>query len=981
MPAAGAVYDQVGDEQGGSTGVQQMQGDGAIGCPTAWAEAPQGPPPSLAALVEEVAVALGAVGVAVLGADEPGAAPEVLAAWDGMGHRQGGPPGAAGGRSGPSSRGPEPSSAAAAVARRAWETTVTGRLERGAVGSSAGDAVGGQGRRVVVVEDGQLRGVATVVLDDDAPVGALGVVGSSSGSDAVDEVLRAATVSLEEVLARHRLAAAERRHRLGLEHVRRHLALLVKAGDVLASASTTLEEPLRALARVVVPLFADWFTVDLAPEMASGSEAADEVVGRWRVASDRPQAVPCSDDPGHGHPDGDRLVARVLASGRSEMVVRRPAAGGAHLPGPELGAGRPAGLAESAIVVPVRVRGTVAGVASFVTWSGRRGYRLSDLRVAEGLAERIAVAVERLLLWREQQQAAELAEASRQRLQAVVDVAPVGIVELDRAGVPRWWNAAAGRLLLLPAAQGPATSAGRGSGAGLPSASERAAVPHRSSAGPTVDAMAPWVAELMAELMAGAPVVGVLRVAERSAGDRVYLSCSSVPLPDGDGAPDGTLVLVEDVSERERLANELVQSERLQAMARLASSVAHDFNNLLTVVLGSSELLLRGLDAADPLAEEARAVRAAGERAADLTSQLLSIGRRRALRPVPTDPDGVVAAVLPVISRVVGPAVTVVHRPNDEPLPVLAEQSELERALINLARNAGDAMPEGGSLEISVRTRRSLGAGPVVELAVADTGVGMAPEVMARCLEPFFTTKPRGQGTGLGLAGVHASVAQLGGTVSVESEVGRGTTVRLVLPAVTVDGPDEPTAAGGASEASTAGGASRASVASDARRDGDAGNASGRLGGDGPPPTTLRPRRVPSGSSARWGEPPLARPADGRRGLVLVVDDDPAVRHLAAQALWSDGWDVVLAGDGEEAMEAAATAPDRLDLVVTDLALPGMDGVALAAGLVLGTPDLPVIYMTGGGARRPPEGASLLAKPFSVAQLVAMARSLCRPAR
>lgn len=902
---------------------------------------------SFTALAAELVAGLGAEAGAIVGVEAAGWAPVVLAAVDAEeeagvgagGDRSGSGPDRAGGERG-AGPAPQPDAVAVAVAaaRRAWReaATAVGPAPKGGPDDPRAGAPAGERQPVAVEGAGSPAAsaratVVAVVRDGGEPVAALAVVGPAAVSpEAAEAAFQRAETAVRDRMARYRLEQAERRHRLGLEHVRRHLSLLVRAGDALASASFALDEPLRALASVVVPLFADWFAVDVDGRQVPVPAGVEVVGGRWRISS---TGAGPSDH--HGHPDGDLLVDAVFGSGRSEMVVRRPASGGDHLPGPELGAGRPAGLAESAMVVPVWVRGAVVAAASFVTWSGRRGYRLSDLRVAEGLAERVAVTIERSLLWRDQQRAAELAERSRRRLQAVVDASPVGIVELDRSARPRWWNAAAVTVLdLAPPAQ--PTSA-EGAGSGQP----------RGGWQPPA-----WVTELFADVARRAPLAGEVRAVTDRLGQTRHVACSATPLggdADDDGDAHGLLVLVEDVSERQRMAESLRQSERLEATARLASTVAHDFNNLLTVVLGSAELLLAGLDPEDPLADEALAVRDAGERAADLTSQLLSIGHRRALQPVLVDPDQAVGEMSGLIRRVLGPDVVFEHRASAEPRLVLAEPSELERIVVNLARNARDAMPDGGRLVVEVATRRQgQFEEPVVEIAVTDTGVGMAPEVAARCLEPFFTTKPKGQGTGLGLAGVHASVGQMGGTVTVESALGRGTTVRILLPAAT-----SPAVA----------------AASPARADGPD---TARAGLEGEP-TTAGASAAGDGATV-----PVGGHADGRRrsSVVLVVDDDARVRQLAAEALWRDGWSVVVASGAEEALDAAATAADRLALLVTDLVMPGTDGIELAAQLVLSQPDLPVLYVTGGGPRRLPDGVAVLAKPFTAAQLVDQVRRL-----
>jgi signal transduction histidine kinase len=252
--------------------------------------------------------------------------------------------------------------------------------------------------------------------------------------------------------------------------------------------------------------------------------------------------------------------------------------------------------------------------------------------------------------------------------------------------------------------------------------------------------------------------------------------------------------------ERRRLLAQLRRSERLQAVAQLAAGVAHDFNNLLTVILGSSEDIERRLgtmpDAVpgrDELVEDVAAIERAGRRAAALTAQLLDLAAPAGATPEAFDPDEVVAGILPALGQLVGPGVVIEHQPARPPVRVLAERAGLERAILNLAANARDAMSDGGRLTIAVAalaTTDTVGpvavdvstTVPTAVVSVADTGSGMDESTAQRCFEPFFTTKERFRGTGLGLAGVASFVAGAGGEVSVETAPGQGCTVNLRIP-------------------------------------------------------------------------------------------------------------------------------------------------------------------------------------------------------
>ncbi len=795
--------------------------------------------------------------------------------------------------------------------------------------------------------------VACAIVVEGHPIGLL-VAHDPTDARAAGPVLVEAAERLGPLLAHDLLTESERRHRLGLEHVRRHLALLVRAGDVLASASTDLAPVLGALADVVVPLFADWFAVDLVPEVLGpeGPGPSADAAGMAPGSTDRTVAPPdVSADPGRQpgadgssegsvlvrvvtrgileegtgplrrawsdwsapasqvdhqgvagaghHGEGGSPVAAVWATGRSALLTRRSRRRAGRSARDNSGNDEWLGSAESAMVVPVRTAGVVVGVLGFATGSERRGYRPSDLQAAEGLAERVAVAIERVRLWHAQQRLADEAARSRQRLQAVVDASPAAIVEVDDRARPLWWNTAATRTLGLPP-RDRATVAEPSRGRSGPGDGGVAAVLVGESAVPD------WLGRLCVDAVRAAPISGMRCTVEVADGEVRHLSWSAAPVADRAVTGDVTLVLVEDVTEHQRLADEMVQAERLSAMAQLAGTVAHDFNNLLTVILGSGEVLVQGLAGDDGLRPEAQAIVAAGQRAADLTSQLLSIGQRRPFQPRPTNPDDVVAGLLGVLQRVVGDGVAVHHHAAQDPVTILVEPAELERALLNLALNARDAMPGGGRLDLTV-TRISGGddeTRAMVQVAVADTGTGMPPEVVERCLEPFFSTKARGRGSGLGLASVHSVVVRAGGTLGIESTVGVGTTVRLRFP----------------------------EVADMTRREG------------------------------------------GR--TVLVVDDDPAARRVAVEALVADGWEVLAASDGGEALEAVAAMSGQLDLVVTDISMPRIDGVELAAMLVSSAPELPVLYVTGGDSSTLPVGASVVAKPFTASTLVRRARTL-----
>ena len=759
-----------------------------------------------------------------------------------------------------------------------------------------------------------------------------------------------------------RLKEAERRGRLGTEHARLHLSVLARAGDEMAGALESYDDALVRLVGVVVPAFADWFAVDLVDEFGE----AHRVCAGDHEGVTSPGSV-------HRHPEGDLLVRRVIESGRHEALANRAGDAGPHegaLVHNASSQASPAPGVESMVIVPVHVRGLAFGALSFVTAPGRRGYRLSDLETAHGLADRVAVAIERVLLWRESRRAeqaatgradqlhrlmeaalavnAPLAEpeilgvaadharrvlgaarasvctvprvdegemivvsspelaaeelgavvsavcglivefdrplrfvgsrpeeaggqrphdqlveglpdgvlldsslvpssggpwlavpvpgpmggsrrvivvegacsagpvvggmlasgfsyedesvlvllaqmasvallnarlyqdvrASERRLRAVVESSPLAIAELAVNGDARWWNRAADMLLGGPEARGESRTSLR-----MPVHSESQAAWRE-----LLDRSAHAISSVGTDIRAIGPRDQVTE-----------LSVSSAPLLDNEGQVSGILVVAEDVTERRRVLEQVHQSERLAAMARLAGGVAHDFNNLLTVILGSTDLLSQRSDVDESWREEIRAIQRAGQQAAAVTAQLLAIGRRREVEPTLIELDAELSSMLPILERVLGDDVQLEVAPTKSGARILVGPADLERALLNLAINARDAMPDGGRFHLSTRVVESEHTsgeagyvrGKLVALSVTDTGEGMDEQTAEHCFEPFFSTKPGDRGTGLGLFAVHAIVTQAGGRVGVDTTPGHGTTFTLWFP-VLDEGRDSP---------------------------------------------------------------------------------------------------------------------------------------------------------------------------------------------
>jgi len=423
-------------------------------------------------------------------------------------------------------------------------------------------------------------------------------------------------------------------------------------------------------------------------------------------------------------------------------------------------------------------------------------------------------------------------------------------------------------------------------------AAEVAGLNCRLLQGPETDPEA--VARVRAAVRDGEPcVVEVLNY--RKDGTPFWNELSISPVRDEAGRLTHFVGVQADVTARRRLEEQYRQAQKMEAVGQLASGIAHDFNNLLTVINGYAELLLQSTLPDDPWWFELAEIHRAGERAAGLTRQLLAFGRRQVLAPRVLDLNVVAADTESMLRRLIGEDIRLATVPGPGLWMVRADPGQVEQALLNLAVNARDAMPTGGRLTIETRNvelddeyvRAHPGArpGPHVLLAVSDTGCGMTDEVKARIFEPFFTTKAPGRGTGLGLATVYGIVAQSGGHVAVDSEVGAGTTFSLYLP---------------------------------------------RAEGCEGAPKTAGTLSAPRGAET-----------------VLLVEDDPGVRALNRRILEKCGYTVLEASDGDEAARAAAGHAGPIHLLMTDVVMPGDGGRVVAERLVELRPDLKVLYASG----------------------------------
>jgi PAS domain S-box-containing protein len=386
-------------------------------------------------------------------------------------------------------------------------------------------------------------------------------------------------------------------------------------------------------------------------------------------------------------------------------------------------------------------------------------------------------------------------------------------------------------------------------------------------------------------------------------------------------AKEAEIALQRQVEERTaeliEAQDQLRQSQKMEALGQLTGGIAHDFNNLLTVVVGGLDLIAKRVTD-EKLTRYATNALAAAERGARLTAQLLAFSRVQRLEVKPTYIAPLIEEMRPLLRNVLGPGIEKKFELDPHLTPVLADPTQVEVAVLNLAINARDAMPDGGTLTIGTRKRRisddpELEPGVYMELAIADTGCGMEADVLARAFEPFFTTKEVGKGTGLGLSMVYGMARQSGGAVKIESKPGIGTTVRLFF----------------------------------RRADRDA--------------------EVPASGGQTGDE--LRR---GRgQATVLVIDDDEDVRHFIAASLEENGHEVIEAANGVEGIERfGASGPD---LVIIDYIMPGLSGAEVAAHIVATKPDQPILFVSGYSEtdeiRRVAPGANILFKPFRAAAL------------
>jgi PAS domain S-box-containing protein len=369
---------------------------------------------------------------------------------------------------------------------------------------------------------------------------------------------------------------------------------------------------------------------------------------------------------------------------------------------------------------------------------------------------------------------------------------------------------------------------------------------------------------------------------------------SITPVHNKHGELTHMVAMKEDITARKLLENQFRQTQKMEAVGRLAAGVAHDFNNLLTIIIGYSDLMLEQFVAGDPRRAYLTEVRSAGERAVGLTRQLLAFSRQQVLAPQVLDLNTLVANLTKMLKRLIGEDIDLVFNPQSSTATVKADPGHIEQVLMNLAVNARDAMPRGGRLTIGTSqvqvdeayntTHFSIPTGPYIMLAVSDTGCGMDKDTQAHMFEPFFTTKAPGSGTGLGLATVYGIVQQSGGYIYVYSEPGAGATFKIYLPIIMGE------------------------------------------------PEEAKDRVVPAGGSE----------------AILLVEDDAGLRELARMVLEARGGYKVLESSGcKEARRFAAQHQGPIHLMLTDVVMPEINGRELSEELAAVRPEMKILYMSG----------------------------------
>jgi two-component system cell cycle sensor histidine kinase/response regulator CckA len=460
------------------------------------------------------------------------------------------------------------------------------------------------------------------------------------------------------------------------------------------------------------------------------------------------------------------------------------------------------------------------------------------------------------------------------QLAAIIESSNDAIIGTSPDGIITSWNASAERIFGYSAAE-------------MLGARFDAIVP---------DDMREESKSLDSRIALGEPVVSYETTRLRKDGARIHISLTVSPVKDAQGNVIGRAGIVRDVTARKRLEEQLIHSQKMEAVALLAGGVAHDFNNLLTIIIGYARMLILETAPASEFREYADEILYSAERASSLTSQLLAFSRRQVSKPRVLDLNEVVESMNKLLGRILGEHISLRTVPGADLGRVKADPGQIEQVIANLAVNARDAMPRGGRLTIEtanveldreyVRKHPQVPSGSYVMLAVTDTGIGIPHDILQHIFEPFFTTKEKGKGTGLGLSIIHGIVKQNGGEIWVYTEPGQGTTFKIYLPRV--QEPAEPWR------------------------------------------TAQSRSALPHGSET-----------------VLVVEDEAAVAKMLREILSRLGYTVLEAADGQKALELCGAHAKAIHILLTDVVMPGMAGPDLARAVRILRPETRIIFMSG----------------------------------
>ncbi len=738
------------------------------------------------------------------------------------------------------------------------------------------------------VEQARYRAVLAVPLQVHGQIiGAIGVSDSPGRTFSADDIQLVQAFADHAGLAFHnaRVHAQTERARRVAGELARVARSLTETLEMSAVGDQTVES--------VLPLFDAQIAVLRVLE-PDGSLRAIAASGGARGAF----------KPGHVLPPGMGLMGRVAREGRplsTRDIQTDPtiARSGDFQDRLEVAQAR------SVLAVPLWAKGAIIGVLCIGDRIDRAFFE-DEVALLQTFGDQAAIALENARLFDEQRRTQEALRGTSERLRVLIDASPLAIIALDSDGLVKNWNLAATTLFGWTEEE-------------------------------VIDKPLPTIPEdrpdelkgLIDQYRLGRSVTGLETQRRRKDGSLVDVVLSVAPLLDTHGRHVGSMGVLADITQRKALEQQLLQSQKMEAIGQLAGGIAHDFNNLLTVITGRSSLALELTSLDRETRHDLELITRTAERAAALTRQLLAFSRKQVLQPRPVDLNALVQNVVPILRRLIGEHIELIITPSVEPGRVMADPGQLDQVIVNLVVNSRDAMPEGGMVHIAVERLRvpdvvrhaqgHVPAGEYSTLTVQDSGCGLDEATLRRIFEPFFTTKEVGKGTGLGLSTVHGIVHQTGGHIGVDSTVGRGTTFTIYLPCI---------------EAAAAGDEVRAAIA------------------------------------------PLARGSE----TLLLVEDEEEVRRLAADVLRRCGYTVLETGDPLEALLIAERHARDIHLLITDMVMPAMGGTALAVEVMKACPRLSLLYISGyadqmvaaHGMVDPP--GAFLQKPFHPGDLARVVR-------